>query len=683
MAETSLSLYRRLQGLLPYESRKWALVWFLSGFLGVATFAWATNMGRSRLPAFLRKRDATSTDPGLLVKGTRFESYRTQSGYLYPKIRTFYHEHPQKKKLPSDLPLLVFMHGLGGSAAQFQHILASMVNIAPCLAIDLPGCGRSDFEPKDDQAYTTTAFAELLYAAIDRFRHKDASQKIVLIGHSMGCSIAALLASSNSPLAHLCSEHVLGMIAICPRSTALSEQDLTGILRLNRIWSPILDLMRLVDRRGGVDSASVLRVVGKDADQETKKLQLRFNQQSRSAVFQKVLKGVYLQERATAEKGEESLLGRRVWSGLKKPLYLVAAEGDKLAPPKEAEQINNWLNPDEERHDSKTEALTNRDTSTKPREELEEIAPDQLAPVQSAGADPGESNLPAVAGDADLIQKRLSKDDGSQVPKEEPKGTKPTAVTQKEMSTKHAFALKTTVFPAPASHGLLYATSDVRTLCGFIEKFLAKYVDDRLSPGWQLQHLTTSGKWDVKNLEKWRKIDQCSEPIGGIFRVMKTMREVDEIHTPKEFVKKFGWKVIPDGVAMVVDISHDVPVYDKQGLENAGVEYHKLPTVSKQPPTEDEVEQFNDLIDTLRRSTKIAGAGTTPRPTIGLHCHYGFNRSGYFVVSYLVLREKWKLEDALQEFASKRPPGIKHTYFIDDLYARYATRMERRRTIVG
>lgn len=37
--------------------------------------------------------------------------------------------------------------------------------------------------------------------------------------------------------------------------------------------------------------------------------------------------------------------------------------------------------------------------------------------------------------------------------------------------------------------------------------------------GWQLQHLSRDGKWDVKNLAKWKSVKPVSEPIGGIFRV--------------------------------------------------------------------------------------------------------------------------------------------------------------------
>lgn len=234
----------------------------------------------------LTELPAASTDPGLLKARTTFKQYSTLSGHVYPRIRTFYNEHTQASKLPADLPLIVLIHGLGGSAAQFAPLLNSLTQIAPCLAIDLPGCGLSDFKPDDIEAYTTTAFAELLHVAIDEHRNKEANQKVVLIGHSMGCSIAALLASSSSPLHHLCADTIISLIAICPRSRGISEEEMRGIRRVSYLPSFVFDLLRMADRRGGVDSVSVTRVIGKEADLETKKLQLRYNQQSKSAVFQ-------------------------------------------------------------------------------------------------------------------------------------------------------------------------------------------------------------------------------------------------------------------------------------------------------------------------------------------------------------------------------------------------------------
>ena len=88
----------------------------------------------------------------------------------------------------------MFIHGLGGSIAQFSPILISLSNLAPCLALDLPGCGASGFEPKSWDAYTTEALVQLLAVVIEAHRAADEGQPVVLVGHSMGCSLAALLA---------------------------------------------------------------------------------------------------------------------------------------------------------------------------------------------------------------------------------------------------------------------------------------------------------------------------------------------------------------------------------------------------------------------------------------------------------------------------------------------------------
>src|ERR1700760_527198 len=98
--------------------------------------------------------------------------------------------------------------------------MTSLINFASCLAIDLPGCGLSELAPSDRKAYTTHALAELVAAAIGRFRDAENDQKVVLIGHSMGCSINTLLASSTSPLKHLMEGVVIGLVAICPRGNS-------------------------------------------------------------------------------------------------------------------------------------------------------------------------------------------------------------------------------------------------------------------------------------------------------------------------------------------------------------------------------------------------------------------------------------------------------------------------------
>mmetsp|Transcript_26915 Transcript_26915/g.60167 ORF Transcript_26915/g.60167 Transcript_26915/m.60167 type:complete len:187 (+) Transcript_26915:488-1048(+) len=69
--------------------------------------------------------------------------------------------------------------------------------------------------------------------------------------------------------------------------------------------------------------------------------------------------------------------------------------------------------------------------------------------------------------------------------------------------------------------------------------------------------------------------------------------------------------------------------------------------------------------------------------TIAVHCHYGFNRTGFLIVSYLVEEENWRVDDAIAAFAASRPPGIKHGHFTDELRARYRERDPARESSGG
>jgi protein-tyrosine phosphatase len=149
---------------------------------------------------------------------------------------------------------------------------------------------------------------------------------------------------------------------------------------------------------------------------------------------------------------------------------------------------------------------------------------------------------------------------------------------------------------------------------------------------------------------------------------MKTLREVDEHHTPKVVAKEWAGKI-----CAVIDISHDNPVYDPKGLEDGGIPYHKFPTVSKQPPQADEVKMFIDLVDKIRSENKPG--------LIGVHCHYGFNRTGFFLVSYLIERLGYRVEDAIDHFQQTRPPGIRHSHFIDALHVRYCRGLRKAQTL--
>jgi pimeloyl-ACP methyl ester carboxylesterase len=119
----------------------------------------------------------------LLKDHTSFHSYTTDYA-TYSSIRTFYrpHAHVQKQPELSELPLLVFIHGLGGVLPQFAPILGSLTNIAPCFGLELPGHGRSTFDPKEYKAYTTEAFVALWRTAIEETCIQNNHKKVVLVG---------------------------------------------------------------------------------------------------------------------------------------------------------------------------------------------------------------------------------------------------------------------------------------------------------------------------------------------------------------------------------------------------------------------------------------------------------------------------------------------------------------------
>lgn len=619
--------------------------------------------------------DANEVDPPLLDRHSVTKSYST-SRASYPKLRVFYRKHQQADNLPNDpapIPLLVFIHGLGGSVAQFHGLLSSLTQTASCLAVDLPGCGRSEFNPKIWDAYSTDALVELLEAVIED--HREAGQGVVLIAHSMGGSLAALLANPRTPPKTQLHKHVLGLVGICPTSAPPTEKQ----VRVFRIglcipeW--IFNIWRAYDRRGGPDSASVARFVGPNADAEAKRLQNIYNTQSKTPVWRRMAWGALPVYNDGVPQG--GIPTPDVWAGLDLPVFLVGGEVDHVTPPSQVRKIVGLL---EGKSLDEIEAT-----------EAQGIV-DAAAPVDTGIVDPDASDRregATSAGEQTSIDKYRSTDEdssGSDRAPDTDAGRKdstasdeilPQLPSRRKVSPiappvavpplpSHPKKVVRSVIIPGAGHGVLYTAP---TVPGLVSDFLSEHVTERLSLAWQLQYLCRDGKWDVKNLEKWTKVAPVSGPIAGIFRAIKTLREVDEEHCPRLFVQNWG-NIIKD----VIDISHDNPVYDPQGLVAGGILYHKFPTLSKVPPGDADVKGFIELVDNIQeaqkersRKEKWTGPGF-----IGVHCHYGFNRTGYLVCCYLIERLGCSVKEAIDIFAEGRPSGIKHKHFKDRLYVRYS-----------
>ena len=476
---------------------------------------------------------------------------------------------------------------------------------------------------------------------------KTEGQGVVLIGHSLGCSLSLLVATSHFAPHNKRGVEVLSLIGICPQATPVSGKLLARYTKLLRIPTPIFDIFRAFDRRKGTNSASVNQFAGKNSDIELKRIQVKYNRQSRTAVFRRIAWGA-LPRRSGSEIIAQGLPGLEVWGILKVPLFLVAGEADGVTKPEEVTKIGKALGkvakpsiPSSKKSEEGEDPVSNgRASDAFPKEKRQSIVSTTEVTVLSDAKDPAER----PNGNSSYSRKRQ--------------------------------VLKTSILPSPASHALLYDPATYRTLAGLIQTFLSDHVDTRLSLGWQLQHLSTEGKWDVKNLTKWQAIQPISSPIAGIFRAMKTLREIDDVHSPEKFVKQWKGKI-----KAVVDISHESPVYDPKGLDEGGIEYHKFPTVSKIPPTAEEAKEFIKLIDKLRAQTPLSNASHKGDDLIGVHCHYGFNRTGFFICCYLIEKEGYGVQQAIDAFARARPKGIKHEHFLDQLFVRYCVGLRRAPTL--
>ncbi len=87
--------------------------------------------------------------------------------------------------------ILVFLHGFGGEATQWRYQLHSFSDDNRVIAIDQRGHGRSD-KPRSD--YKIPTLLTDVEAVLDGL---GINEKIVLLGHSFGCAIAAEFALQN------------------------------------------------------------------------------------------------------------------------------------------------------------------------------------------------------------------------------------------------------------------------------------------------------------------------------------------------------------------------------------------------------------------------------------------------------------------------------------------------------
>ncbi|MEU2394561.1 alpha/beta hydrolase [Streptomyces sp. NPDC007369] len=94
----------------------------------------------------------------------------------------------------SGLPPALFVHGLGGSSANWSALMALLEDSVGCEAVDLPGFGWSP--PPGDKDYSVTAMARAV------IRHLDAAGRgpVHLFGNSLGGAVSTRVAAVRPDL---------------------------------------------------------------------------------------------------------------------------------------------------------------------------------------------------------------------------------------------------------------------------------------------------------------------------------------------------------------------------------------------------------------------------------------------------------------------------------------------------
>lgn len=86
---------------------------------------------------------------------------------------------------------LLFLHGLSSNANAWSKNIEKLQNNYTCIALDLPGFGKSTIKSK---AYTPSYYAEMSHKVIKKLKLKN----VVLVGHSMGGQASIKLALNYS-----------------------------------------------------------------------------------------------------------------------------------------------------------------------------------------------------------------------------------------------------------------------------------------------------------------------------------------------------------------------------------------------------------------------------------------------------------------------------------------------------
>lgn len=146
-------------------------------------------------------------------------------------------------------------------------------------------------------------------------------------------------------------------------------------------------------------------------------------------------------------------------------------------------------------------------------------------------------------------------------------------------------------------------------------------------------------------------------PLNGSFKLAEEVSF--DVPSVLQYAKDNNIKI-----GLWIDLTYTYRYYDPEIVKKAGCTYRKLKVEGGgKAPSKKVVGDFTRLCVKYLRSD--------PGGVIGIHCTHGFNRTGFLVVSFLVMVDGWSVTEAIAEFSRVRPPGIYRENYIKELCNRF------------
>ncbi|KAL0274461.1 UNVERIFIED_CONTAM: hypothetical protein PYX00_006877 [Menopon gallinae] len=159
----------------------------------------------------------------------------------------------------------------------------------------------------------------------------------------------------------------------------------------------------------------------------------------------------------------------------------------------------------------------------------------------------------------------------------------------------------------------------------------------------------------------------ASELVAGKFLPFKNPLNEDFNPVPQE---RFEVSSVFDhaqengmNIGLWIDLTMANDRYDADDVRRRGCRYYKLPLNGGRQVPQGCIDSF------IRVCSKYIE--TNPDGVIGVHCTHGLNRTGFMIISYMVMVDNWAVTEAIGEFARIRPPGIRRKNYIHDLCDRF------------